>query len=142
MKPISRISGRKKAFVFSLDILIAVFIVILVMTSANRHMLNAEIDSVPNMQMVTAGSDIVALLDHEGILQTLDDDLIESEMNDLLPQNLNMMMKIAADDGTVLYLGDSPPEGRFVGSGMRFFTIKSAGAVTGYAYAVYWVWAR
>lgn len=130
----------KKAFIFSLDMFIAVVITILVMSAAHRHMINAEANRISDVQMVAAGSDIAALLDSKGILQTLDKDSIESGMNELLPQNYKMFMKIAVDDGTIFYVGDSLPENQFAATGKRFFAVKSGRSIRDYAYVTYWVW--
>ncbi|PIN86409.1 hypothetical protein COV19_04985 [Candidatus Woesearchaeota archaeon CG10_big_fil_rev_8_21_14_0_10_44_13] len=132
----------KKGFVFSLDIAIAVLVTLLIMAAAHRNIVNAEKNSLPNAQMAAVGSDIAALLDHKGVLQTLDEEKIESGMNDLMPQNYDMLLKVAVDDGTVLYAGDSVPAEQFVSSGKRFFTIKDQASIEHYGYASYWIWAR
>lgn len=132
----------KKAFVFSLDMAIAVLITVLLMTAAHRHMANAEANKVSNIQMISVGSDIAALLDYSGVLQTLNEKQIESEMNDLMPQNYKMLLKLIVDDGTVLYAGDSVPGEQFVGTGKRFFAIKDSDSIKNYAYVTYWVWTR
>lgn len=132
----------KRAFVFSLDMFIAVVVTILVMSAAHRHIINAEKNRISDVQMVSAGSDIVALLDSKGILQTLDEDRIESGMNELLPQNYKMFMKIAVDDGTIFYVGDSLPENQFAAAGKRFFAVKSGKSIKNYAFVTYWVWSR
>lgn len=132
----------KKSFVLSLDMFIAVIITILVMTAAHRHISKAEENSISDAQMMSAGSDIVALLDQRGVLQTLDVNDIESGMNDLLPQNYDMSLKIVVDDGTVLYAGNSTPEIQLSGTGKRFFTIKSSKSIKNNAYVVYWIWTK
>lgn len=134
-------TGRK-GFVFSLDMAIAVLITILMMTAAGRNMANAEKNSISNSQMAAVGSDIVAMLDYKGILQTMDEKAIESGMNDIMPQNYDMLLKITADDGTTVYAGDSVPAIQFVGSGKRFFTIKDETSIERYAYVSYWIWAK
>lgn len=135
-------SFSKKGFVLTLDITIAVFVFILLITAAHRHVANAEANRISNVQMVAAASDIVAMLDYGGALQTLDKKKIESAMNDLLPQNCMMLLKIVTDDGTVLYIGDSVPGEQFTASGKRFFTIKDKNTIKNYGYVSYWVWAR
>ena len=132
----------KKAFVFTLDIAIAVLITILVMAAAHRNMANSEANRLSSVQMMAYGSDVVALLDHNGVLQTIDQGDIESGMNDLLPQNYDMLLKITYDDGTVLYAGDSVPRQQFVGTGKRFFAIADEDSVKGYGNVIYWIWTR
>lgn len=132
----------KKGFVFSLDIAIAVLVTILILAAAHRHMADAEKNSISDMQMVSVGSDVIAMLDYKDILQTLDQDLIQSRMNDLVPQNYHMLLKIVVDDGTVLFIGDSMPQEQFVGAGKRFFTIKGQDSIKNYGYVSYWIWVR
>lgn len=132
---------KKKGFVFSLDVAIGVLVVVLLMSAAHRHMTNAEANRISNIQMISVGSDIAAMLDYNEALQTLKESTIESEMNDLMPQNYDMLLKIVVDDGTILYIGDSIPGEQFVSTGKRFFTING-GSSTKYAYVVYWVWTR
>ncbi|MCX6707075.1 MAG: hypothetical protein NT001_02955 [Candidatus Woesearchaeota archaeon] len=132
----------KKSFVLSLDMFIAVIITILVMTAAQRNISKAEENSISNAQMISAGSDIAALLDHREVLQTLDENNIESRMNDLLPQNYDMSLKIVVDDGTVLYVSNSTPETQLSAAGKRFFTIKDGNSIKNNAYVIYQIWTR
>lgn len=135
----------KKAFVFTLDIAIASLVAILIMTAAHRNMANAEANRVSNAQMLSAAGDIAAVLDYRGVLQTMNAKQIESEMELIMPQNIDMRLKIVSDDDTILYAGGIAPEGKFVGTGKRFFTIKGSGSseeVEHYAYVSYWVWSR
>lgn len=139
LKPLCR---ARKGFVFSLDTAVAVLLTVLMMSAAHRYMADSEKNSISNAQMAAVGSDIAALLDYKGILQTLDEEKIESGMNDLMPQNYDMMLKIVTDDNTVLYAGDSVPGAQFVATGKRFFVIKDGDLIDNYAYVSYSIWAR
>ena len=103
--------------------------------------IDAEHNQISHLSLTAAGSDILAVLDHNQVLQTLDSRLIESEMNDLLSHNHDMMIKIVVDDGTVLYSGDSFPEEQFMATGIRYFTINDYGSIK-FAYASYSIWTK
>ncbi len=136
-------AGRlaRKAFVFSLDMLIAVFVVILLLTAAHTKVMTSESDRMSPAQLTASGADITAILEERGVLQTLDHRVIASEMNDLLPPNQNMSMVIEVDKGPTVYVGQKTDKNVFLGSGKRFFTINDASSMK-YAYARYSIWAR
>ncbi|MFC1755077.1 hypothetical protein ACFL96_17070 [Thermoproteota archaeon] len=137
----SRNRLSRRAFVLSLDILIAVFVTLLVLTAAHMQIMNSEFRQLSHASLTAAGSDIVEMLSYSGALQTLDSNMIESEMKDLLPLNYEMMLKIVVVDGTTIYAGDSFPEEQFVATGIRYFAVPGSGSFR-YAYVSYKIWTK
>ncbi|MFO8016009.1 MAG: hypothetical protein R6U32_02810 [Candidatus Woesearchaeota archaeon] len=133
--------GKRKGFVLTLDIAVGALVAVLLLTAAHTHVMDAGSSKISGISMALAGSDITAVLDQRGILESMDEDFIESEMESLLPQNCMMRLRITTESGTELNIGKDYPEDQHVVSGKRFFAIRdSEGNIKEYACASYWVW--
>ena len=133
------LKGLKKGFVLSLDSAIASFVVILVLAAAYQHMSKAEEQKMGNIQMTRTGSDIVAVLQENGTLATLDATLLEAELSSLLPAQNRMVIRLTTSSGTELYVGGAIPDDRFVGTGKRYFLVSRSGSPV-FGRAEYFIW--
>src|SRR3989344_1883983 len=61
----------KKAFIFSLDIIVAVIIVSFVLIVATFYVTKAGGEPASRLQTTRIGSDVLAMLDHNKTLETL-----------------------------------------------------------------------
>lgn len=133
------VKKNKRGFIFSLDIAIAVSIVILLLVAAHKHMINSEEQKISNFQMVRTGSDILAVMDNEGTLSLFDINTLEEEISVLLPTQYRMVIKLVSSDNVVLFAGGAVPHDRFVGTGKRFFIVGS-GATLKFGKAEFFIW--
>ena len=130
-----------KAFIFSLDVTIAVLVSIIVLSAAVYYSSNAS-DSLPTLQMSRTGSDILIMLYYNGTLNSMGP-AIEENMNDMLPQNYDMRIKITKSDGSpLLEVGNELPNNKMLVSGKRIFTKTSGNKIDYYAVAQYWIWLK
>ena len=132
---------NSKGFILSLDIAIAVFVVLLVLAAANQHMIKSETQRISNLQMIRAGSDILAVMDVQGTLASMDISTLERELSTLLPAQYEMTIKAESDNGVVLLVGGAVPDDRFVGTGKRFFVFGQKGS-THYGRAEFTIWRK
>ena len=133
------LSSGNKGFVFSFDIMMAVLIVMLILAAATFYATKATEDSLSNLQMTRTGSDILAVMDYDGVLKTLSTSSIEESLNELLPTNYNMRIEIKGKTfGPVIVETTSEtPQDRFVGSGKRMFNVNAD-----FYIARYWIWLK
>ncbi len=121
------LQSGKRGFVFSLDVIIAIFVVTSILAASTFYIAKAGEDSVSNLQAIKVGSDIAAVLDYDGTLDTLNVDIIEVELNRVLPINNHMMIRIecSGQDSFVVETTDIYPNDRFIGTGKRVFVTNT-----------------
>jgi len=138
----------KRGFILSLDAAVAGVVFIIMVAVIANYAIKSEENVFSNLQIVRTGSDITAVMEQKGILDTLDNGHIEDELEDMLDNMLyGMRMRVdyteVNDDlgaSGFFEVGDAIPNDRFVGSGKRFFVVINNGVITNYAFARYWVW--
>ncbi len=84
--------NMKKGYVFTLDAAFAVIIVGVLLLMVYSYPITSYSSGADAIAIRRTASDIVAVLDYNDVLDTLDKSTIESELNPLLPPNLNMSM--------------------------------------------------
>lgn len=136
-KPLLNSSYGNRGFIFSLDITIAIIIVILILITSTYYVSRIDERSFSKIQMIRTGNDILVVMDQNGILQTLNKELIENEMKLLLPINYDMKVKITCSSLGV-ETSSSLPYKKFVASGKRVLVRDNLeNCVT-----KHWVWLR
>ena len=117
-----------KAFVFSLDIIVAVVVVVSILAASTFYVAKAGSESVTNLHTVRVGSDVLALLDHDGILDNLSIENIEINLNRVLPINYQMrtLVNCIGGDQIAVETTDIFPQDRFVGNGKRVFVTNTS----------------
>lgn len=129
-----------KAFVFSLDMVIAVIIVTSLLIVSTFYISKAGGESVSKLQTIRIGADVLALLDNDGTLDTLSVEKMRIELNRILPINYHMRIEASCEgQGPIIVeTTDVYPEDRFIGSGKRVF-ISNSGK---YCIATYSIWLK
>lgn len=129
-----------KAFIFSLDIIMAIVVVMSLLMVATFYVTKAGGESVSKLQTIRIGADVLALLDYGGTLNTLSVGNIEVELNRILP--INYHMRITANckgqDPLIVETIDISPDNRFIGAGKRVFATNSSE----YCIARYSIWLK
>lgn len=128
----------KKAVIFALDSAIAIVVVIAVLISASMYV-NKE-KFLPKLQTSRIGSDVLASLDNNNILDTLNQDTIEQQINLLLPEQYEMRIKLTGEFGNI-QTNKTTSENKFIGSGKRIIFLTQ-GNITYQGIAQYWVWLK
>lgn len=138
-------SGKNnKGFILSLDVSMAVFIAFILIAVSVYYVGLASEEPLSKLPLVKAGSDIMAMLDYEGILNRMDKIEIQNEMKSLLPPGCEMRILINGtfpDQGFVAESTVNPPSKTFIVSGMRSFVIQNE-TKDYFATANYLVWLK
>ena len=139
MRKQSWISGYgNKGFVFTLDIAIAAFLVITILAAASYYASKGT-DPLPRLQMVRTGYDIIAVLDYNEDLASLDTTTIEDSLMEILPPNYEIRLEITgtAPDSIVIETNEMPEGKKFIATGKRFFVSEDY-----YETAKFYIWLR
>ena len=131
--------SRKKAFIFSLDVVVALFIMSFVLLISLYYVTRSDVGSVSNIQMLRAGYDAITSLEQSSTLQGFDKDEIEEALYDVLPVSYHMRLQVAGGlDIIMIETATAIPQDRFVASGKRFF-VGETGAP---GMVQFWIWVK
>ncbi|MBU0460440.1 MAG: hypothetical protein KKH52_03880 [Nanoarchaeota archaeon] len=132
---------NKKGFILTLDVILGMTIVFLVLIVSLFFITQGSAVSISDHQLLMVGSDIVGVMDQEGTLDSLDYATIETRLEEILPANYEMLLRIEGDftegNGTIEIGGELPEERlRIVG--------KKVGLTNTSVYLklTYFVWSR
>lgn len=87
-----------RGYVFTLDAAFAVIIVGVLLLMVYSYPITSYSSGADIIAIRRTASDIVAVLDYNDVLDTLDNDTIAQELNQLLPHNLGMSMTLDVYD--------------------------------------------
>ena len=126
MKLLKKFTQCRKAFLFSIDALMAVTVLFLLLIASVYYITKGSEDPLTQPHTIRIGSDILALLDHQGALASLSAENISVELNTLLPVNHEMAVSIECSNKYPLAVetSESVPQNRFIGAGRRVFLAK------------------
>lgn len=125
-----------KGIIFSLDIALATTVVMILLVASTYQVTKSDEKSLTKLQLSRIGSDVIAYLDHQGVLDTLDLDAIDGNLTSILTVNYNMRIRLEGSSQTIETTAVIPDD-RFVASGERILIINDAPAIVRY-----WIWLR
>ena len=131
----------KKGFIFTLDVTLAILLVIIVVVTAN-HYTRFDQGSTEDLQVTKLGSDIMAVLDNTELLDTLSTLMIEAKLKEITPPNYGIRLKITTSLSGSYVMGDELPEDRGIGSGRRVFVLTEGELIKDYGVVQYYMWLR
>jgi len=131
----------KKGFVFTLDVMVGMIVVFMVILISLFFVSRGSEAGLSEQYLLRVGSDILTVMDEQEVFDSLDHLTIEDEMNELLPGNYGMLIRLQGDfdagNGTI-EVGGEMPEQRLIVSGQRVALIND----DTYLKITYFVWAR
>ncbi len=86
--------SKHRGVIFTLDSVIAVFIVSTILILSVFFIARSEEQSITDIQISRLGNDIFAILDYTGVLRDFDITKIRNEINSFLPDAYSMGYKI------------------------------------------------
>lgn len=128
-----------KGIVFSLDAAAALIIVLFILIVSNFYMYRS-VNELPNLEVIRTGHDIIAMMDYEGTLETLNANSIKTRMDALLPGKYDMLLKTTSENQNIS-IGGTPPNDRFIGAGKRFSVVSNQENAT-YLTTRFWIWLK
>ncbi len=103
---------NKKGFVFSLDLILGITIVVSIFFISLFYVSQAREDSISSYQLELIGADIVQILEKDLVFYSLDQETIELEMEKYIPSHYDMLIRIegnfSAGNGTIEAGGELP----------------------------------
>ncbi|MCK4521820.1 MAG: hypothetical protein KAU20_04555 [Nanoarchaeota archaeon] len=132
--------SSKKAIVFSLDVIISLFVVFIIFSAAVFYINKAE-EEQSSIHILRTASDIITLMDNKGAFNSINKQSIETELYSVLPVNYNMKIRLEGNfpqNKGVLETTKALPEDRFILTGKKI-------TVTPENYFIiikYWVWLK
>ena len=127
----------RKGFVITIDLTIAVLVVFTIVVFSTYKVSQASYDTSGKVLMNKVGNDILSVLHNKDVLASLNKNSIESKMNDLVPVNYDMQIKVECSNKTI-ETSLEPPTDRFIGSGTRIISSDNLD----YCTTRYWVWLK
>ena len=127
-------SGNK-GFIFTLDALIALFIIAITITVSGTFLLKNLNQNINSLQIEKIGADAIAVLDYNNDFNGLNKKTIESKINNIMPNNYDLSFKMECQNITVL--SGNPPI-RAIHSGERIIVTNKLD----YCYMRYWIWEK
>ena len=130
----------KKGAVFTIDIVLAVFVVFVAISFTLFFIARAGEVSRADHQLVNIGADVTRILIERGTLQELDHDAIEAGLYTIIPANYDMLLRIQGNfsyaNGTI-EVGGEVPERRYIVAGEQALYVEDR-----IAKVTYFVWPR
>ena len=133
--------GNKKGFILTLDLVLGLIILFTIFSITLFFMSRGSESSFGEHQLHRVGSDVVMLIDKQQNLDNLNFDTIETELEELLPGNVDALLRIEGNfsqgNGTI-EIGGSIPNEKLVVSGRRAALTQNQT----YLLITYFIWAR
>jgi hypothetical protein len=141
------LKNDSKGFVFSLDAILAVSIMVIFIIASFMIMAKSSEDGYAKLQMVRLGKDLMAVLEKSGTLALWDRDRIENAIETHLPHGASyyvQMDKFMYANGTFIIVksgqyGHEPQKSENVYATRRDFVTQNSSEME-YTIARLWVW--
>lgn len=112
---------NKKAFIFTLDVMITLVIVFLFLAAATTFVTKSNKDSFPNLQLIKYGVDVMRVLDYRELLKNPDEVQLSNKLQTVMSSNYKIQIEGSNNGNCYFLVGDTPPEDQFIGSGKYYF---------------------
>ncbi len=136
-QPQHKLQYGNRAVIFTLDMLVALTVFSIAFAVSLYYVSQTSEDKLTRAEMSSIASDILAVMDNNKTLQTLDSQMIQTQLEQLLPIAFQMRILIKTENNVTIDVGGIAPEGRFIATGKRHIVTD-----TDYGEVRYWIWAR
>lgn len=113
--------GRKKAFIFTLDVAIALVLVFSLLLLTNYFVVQKTQDPYSSLQSLRTGTDFIVIMDQKGYFNNPDEQIISDFLNDNLPDRFNMRIYSISGGSCDLEVGPAIPDDKSITSGKFYF---------------------
>lgn len=118
---LNSLSKNKKGIVFTLDVTIAMIVILSTLAISTFLVVKTTKDPLVNVQSVKIGSDFVNLLERQGYLNNPNGLSIENYINNTLPPQYEMRLEGLGGGTCDFVSGIDAPEEKPITSGKSFF---------------------
>ena len=133
---------KRKAFIFSLEMAFAVFLVTMILLVASYYASKQTEDPLIRLQILRTAEDIVAVMDYNNTLTTFNAQAIQTHLDLLLPINYQMKLTINgtfAQNGGYIETNQTLPNDRSIIAGNRIIVAPDASS---FGVVKYFIWLR
>lgn len=134
-KHYSKSSFGNKGFIFTLDALVAVFIVALIISVSSIFAFKQLNQKFNSLQIDKIGADVIATLDYRNDFNSLDKNYIDTKIKNLLPKNYDISYKMVCQNITIV---QGEPPSRSFRSGERIIVTNNLD----YCHINYQIWPK
>ena len=131
----------KKGFIFTLDITFGIIIVFLLVIAGMFFVSQASPKNLSEYQMLRTGSNIVSVMDKQGLFAQPDYQVLQSHLDELVPGNYQMLLRLQGNfttgNGTMEIGSEIPPKVSLI-SGQRVSVTDN----WQYLRITYFIWGR
>ena len=138
-KRLCNLKFGNKGIVFTLDITVALLIVITILIVSKFYIFKS-VNDLPNIETLRTGYDIVDIMNYDKTLQSLNANQIRNELNTLLPSKYDMLIKTTTNNQNIS-VGNPIPNDRFIGGG-KIFSIMTNPNNDTYITTNFWIWLK
>jgi len=111
---------NKKGYIFTYDIIIAVFVFIIIITASSFYSSTSNENKLANVQIKNIGSDALNILVKTEAMDKLDENGIKNELETIIPKKYDMTLEIITNTGEELSITKEIPSHVFIASGKRY----------------------
>ena len=129
---------NKKAFVFTMDVALALIIVAFYLIVSTNLVTQSNKDPYSNLQLVKFGADLIKILDNQNYLDNPSEATLTTQISELLPSYYDIEIIGYGDiDDCQFTVGNIPPEDQFIASAKYYFKSQDS-----YCYLRYKIWIK
>jgi len=132
----------RKAFIFSLEMAFAVFLVTTIMLVSGYYSTKQSDDPLIKLQILRTAEDIIAIMDYNNTLTTFNPQAIQTQLEQLSPISYQMKITINGtftQNGGYIETNQTLPNDRFIIAGNRVVVSQDA---SGFGVVKYYIWLR
>lgn len=119
-------AGHKKAFIFTLDVAVALVVVFSLLMVSNYFVVQKSQDPYSNLQLLRTGTDLIVVMQYKGYFDSPNEAIISQFIEDTLPERFNMYI-ISNSGGLCNFeVGSLPPDEVAITSGKFYFSSGSS----------------
>lgn len=113
---------NKRAFIFTLDVAVALIVVFGMLFTASFFVVRKSQDPYPTLQMARTSSDMISIMEYKGYFDPLDTTSISNYLNNTLPSNYGMRIAGSGSASCIFTVGDTPPDDQTIISSKEYFS--------------------
>jgi len=115
-------SKNKKAFVFTMDVAVALVVVFALLGTASYFVVKKAQDPFPTLQLIRTGSDLVRVMDYQGLFDNPNEGEISRYLSENLPPQYEMSLEgYGSSPACNFEAGSVIQSNKPIGSGKEFF---------------------
>ncbi|MBS3172313.1 hypothetical protein J4438_01885 [Candidatus Woesearchaeota archaeon] len=129
------LAKNKKAFIFTLDVAVALTVVFSLLILANYFVVQKTQDPYSTLQILRIGTDLIVVMLHQGYFDNPNSLQISQFIDNTLPERFNMYIISSSGGACNFESGSIPSEDKSITSGKFYFSTG-----TSFCSARYKIW--